>query len=203
MFQPIVRIADGYVVGYEALARFPGGPVERSPQEWFVLAQSCGLRVDLEVACWKAIAAQGPPPGDAMLFVNTSPVALVDHRLNAVRSELPERLVVELTEQDAVHDYELLRSKLQSWSNDGVRLAIDDTGAGYSSLQHVLQLAPDFLKLDRSMIAGVDRERSRRVLVRSLVAFAREVGAVVVAECVERPEELEVLAEAGVALAQG
>jgi diguanylate cyclase (GGDEF)-like protein len=203
VFQPIVRIADGYVVGYEALARFPGAAVERSPHEWFVLAESCGLRVELEVACWRAIAAQGPPPGDAMLFVNTSPVALVDHRLDAVRAELPERLVVELTEQDAVHDYELLRTKLQAWSNDGVRLAIDDTGAGYSSLQHVLQLAPDFLKLDRSMIAGVDRERSRRVLVRSLVAFAREVGAAVIAECVERPEELEVLAEAGVALAQG
>jgi diguanylate cyclase (GGDEF)-like protein len=203
VFQPIVRVADGYVIGYEALARFPHAIIERTPYEWFTLAASCGLRVDLEVACWKAIAAQGPPPGDAMLFVNTSPIALIDPRLDAVRADLPERLVVELTEQDAVQDYEILRSKLQAWSNDGVRLAIDDTGAGYSSLQHVLQLAPDFLKLDRSMINGVDRERSRQALVRSLVAFAREVGAAVIAECVERPEELEVLCEAGIDLAQG
>ena len=203
VFQPIVRISDGRVIGYEALARFPEFSPERSPHDWFVLADSYGKRIDLEVACWKAIAAQGPPPDDALLFVNTSPLALVDHRLEEVRAELPERLVVELTEQDAVSDYELLRTRLQSWSNDGVRLAIDDTGAGYSSLQHVLQLAPDFLKLDRSLIAGVDRERSRRVLVRSLVAFGREVGATVIAECVERREELEVLREAGVSLAQG
>jgi diguanylate cyclase (GGDEF)-like protein len=138
-----------------------------------------------------------------MLFVNTSPVTLVDRRLEALRPTLPERLVIELTEQDAVTDYELLRTRLQSWSNDGVRLAIDDTGAGYSSLAHVLQLAPEFLKLDRSLIQNVDNERSRRALVWSLVAFAREVGATVIAEGVERVEELDVLVDAGVHLAQG
>jgi diguanylate cyclase (GGDEF)-like protein len=203
VFQPVVRLSDGHVIGYEALARTPGAAVERSPKEWFLLADAVGLRVDLELACWTAIAAAGPPPDDVLLFVNTSPVTLVDRRLEALRRELPDRLVLELTEQDAVSDYELLRTRLQAWSNDGVRLAIDDTGAGYSSLQHVLQLSPDFLKLDRSLIEGVDHDRSRRALVWSLVAFAREVGSTVIAEGVERREELDVLRDAGVHLGQG
>ncbi len=203
VFQPVVRLSDGHVIGYEALARMPSAATIRPPQEWFALADAVGLRVDLELACWAAIAAAGPPPDDAMLFVNTSPVTLVDRRLEALRPTLPDRLVLELTEQDAVSDYELLKTRLQSWSNDGVRLAIDDTGAGYSSLQHVLQLAPEFLKLDRSLIENIDRERSRRALVWSLVAFAREVGATVIAEGVERREELTVLRAAGVHLAQG
>lgn len=203
VFQPIVRLSDGHVIGYEALARMPGAASIRPPHDWFALAEIVGLRVDLEMACWAAVALVGAPPDDAMLFVNTSPVTLVDRRLEVLGPSLPERLVLELTEQDAVSDYELLKTRLESWSNGGVRLAIDDTGAGYSSLRHVLQLSPEFLKLDRSLIQNIDRERSRRALVWSLVAFAREVGATVIAEGVERREELDVLREAGVHLAQG
>lgn len=203
VFQPVVRLSDGHVIGYEALARMPHAATIRPPHDWFALAETVGLRVDLEMACWAAVAAVGAPPDDAMLFVNTSPVTLMDRRLEVLRPSLPERLVLELTEQDAVSDYELLKTRLESWSNGGVRLAIDDTGAGYSSLQHVLELAPEFLKLDRSLIENIDHERSRRALVWSLVAFAREVGATVIAEGVERREELAVLREAGVHLAQG
>ena len=203
VFQPVVRLSDGLVIGYEALARMPGASTIRRPHDWFALAETVGLRVDLEMACWAAVALVGPPPDDAMLFVNTSPVTLMDRRLEVLRPSLPERLVLELTEQDAFSDYELLKTRLESWSNGGVRLAIDDTGAGYSSLQHVLELAPEFLKLDRSLIENIDLERSRRALVWSLVAFAREVGATVIAEGVERREELDVLREAGVHLAQG
>lgn len=203
VFQPIVRIADRCIIGYEALARFPSATVWRPPDEWFLIADTQGLRVELEVACWSAIADAGSPPDGGLLFVNTSPITLVDRRLEAVRSRLPDRLVIELTEQDAVDDYELLRNRLQHWSNDGVHLAIDDTGAGYSSLRHVLQLSPQFLKVDRSIISGVDVDRGRRALVWSLTAFAREVGATVIAEGVERPGELAVLQDAGVQLAQG
>jgi diguanylate cyclase (GGDEF)-like protein len=203
VFQPVVRLVDGQIIGYEALARMPKAAEQRPPNEWLAIADAVGLRVDLEMACWSAIAAVGPPPDDALLFVNTSPVTLVDRRLEALKPALPHRLVLELTEQDAVGDYELLRERLQTWSNEGVRLAIDDTGAGYSSLQHVLQLSPDFLKLDRSLISDLDRDRSRRALVWSLVALAREVGSTVIAEGVERSEELAVLREAGVHMAQG
>ncbi|MEO6651934.1 MAG: EAL domain-containing protein [Ilumatobacteraceae bacterium] len=201
VYQPIVRIQDRHIIGYEALARFPRASVQRPPDEWFARADVHGLRLDLEVACWNAIAEAGPPPDGGMLFVNTSPATLVDRRLEAVRGRLPARLVIELTEQEAVADYELLRRRLQRWSNQGVRLAIDDTGAGYSSLRHVLQLSPEFLKIDRSIISGVDADRSRRALVWSLVAFAREVGATVIAEGVERQAELHVLEDAGVSLA--
>lgn len=199
VFQPVVRLADGAVVGYEALSRMVGA----APDRWLSLASEVGLRADLELACVRAIAAAGPPPEGCILFVNTSPAALVDRRLEALRPALGESLVLELTEQDAVSDYEGLRERLRWWREAGVRLAIDDTGAGYSSLTHVLQLAPEFVKLDRGLISGLDGDKNGRALVRSLVIFAEEVGSTIVAEGVERPEELEVLREVGVGLGQG
>jgi diguanylate cyclase (GGDEF)-like protein len=121
----------------------------------------------------------------------------------ARRPRLPERLVLEVTEQEAVADYDGLRADLAAWTTSGVRTAVDDTGSGYASLQHAIQLLPDFLKLDRELIQEVDRDRTRQALVRALVTFAREIGASVIAEGVERPAQLAWLRDADVALAQG
>lgn len=208
-FQPIVRLTGGDVVGYEALARIEPDAVEGVAEpgldtaQWFDLAASLGRRVDLELACWAAIADAGPPPDGRLLFVNTSPRALSDPRVKAVRERLPLRIVLELSEQDAVSDYERLRQVLADWTVRGDRIAIDDTGSGYASLRHVLHLAPDFLKLDRSLIEEIDRHANRRALVCALVAYAREAGAAIVAEGIERGEELAVLRDAGVDFAQG
>jgi diguanylate cyclase (GGDEF)-like protein len=199
-YQPIVRLDDGAVVGYEALAR---AAVAGSPAAWLAAAEAEGRRGDLERACLDAAADNGAPPGDALLFVNVSPALLVGHDLAEARQRLSPRLVVELTEQQAVEDYDLLRRHLQTWADDGVRLAIDDTGAGHSSLRHVLELSPDFLKLDRSLVHGVHRDRKLQALVRSMVAFAAELGSAVVAEGIEQPAELEELRRAGVHLGQG
>jgi diguanylate cyclase (GGDEF)-like protein len=205
-FQPIVRLDDGVTVGFEALARVAGDPTW-GPLEFLAEASQLGCRPALERACLEAIAAAYEAgtglPGDALLFVNISPDVLLGDALEVVRPRLPRRLVVELTEQAAVDDYELLRARMQGWSGEGIRLAIDDTGAGYSSLRHVLELSPEFLKLDRSLVHGVDHDRKLQALVHSLVAFAGEVGATVVAEGVERVAELGVLRAAGVHLAQG
>ena len=200
-YQPVVRLSDGAVIGYEALARaegFPGGPAD-----WLAAADTAGWRAALERACVDAAAANGLPPGDALLFINLSPALLLDHDLADARRTLSPRLVVELTEQEAVDDYDLLRSRLQSWADDGVRLAIDDTGAGHSSLRHVLELSPDFLKLDKSLVHGVHRDRKLQALVRSMVAFAAELGSAVVAEGIEEQAELVELRNAGVDLGQG
>jgi EAL domain-containing protein (putative c-di-GMP-specific phosphodiesterase class I) len=200
--QPIVRPADMVVVGYEALARMPVEP--RHPPDWWLeVAARFGLRQQLELACLVAAAGLGPPPEGRVLFVNASPSTIADPTLLDLRDELPQRLVLELTEQEEVEDYDDLRGRLAGWMERGVRLAVDDAGAGYSSLRHVVELSPDYLKLDRELVRGIDEDPNRRALMRAVVAFAREVGTSVIAEGVETRGELEVLRDAEVHLVQG
>ena len=201
VFQPVVRLSDRATVGYEALARLGQGA--DLPGPWFALARELGISTDLELMCLGAIAEGGLPPDDGLLFVNVSPATLV-HPLMAERcGPLADRLVVELTEHVVVHDYDALRVALERWSSRGVRLAVDDTGAGYSSLRHVLELAPHFLKLDGSVIGGLHEHAARRALVAALVSFADEVGTTIIAEGVERVAEAEALRDVGVHLGQG
>ena len=134
--------------------------------------------------------------------MNLSPSLLADPLALDLLDELPERLVIELTEQEAV---ETTRPPPGPGplALPGVRIAIDDTGAGYSSLRHVIELTPDFLKLDRELVRDIDKDRNRRALVRAVAAFASEVGTSVIAEGVETAAELEVLRDAEVDLVQG
>lgn len=202
LVQPIVRTSDLEVVGYEALARMHLEPA-RPPDWWLDQATRAGIRHAAEVACIEAAARLGPPPDGRFLFVNASPSILADPTLLRLRDRLPGRLVIELSETEPVSDYEALRRDLRPWLEAGVRTAIDDTGAGYSSLRHVVELAPDFLKLDRELVRGLHEDPGRLALVRAIVAFAHEVGTSVVGEGVETPEELDALREAGVHFVQG
>ena len=205
VFQPIVRLADLHPIGYEGLARFPTPPglVALPPDVTLAAAGRLGVREDLEVACWAAISEAGTPPAGRLLFVNVAPEALGHPGLLELAGELPERLVIELTEQDAVQNTAQLRERLRPWIARGALVAVDDAGAGFTSLEYVADLRPDFLKLCRGMVTGVDLDPSRQAVLRATVAFAREVGARVVAEGVERPEELEVLRDAEVDYGQG
>jgi EAL domain-containing protein (putative c-di-GMP-specific phosphodiesterase class I)/putative methionine-R-sulfoxide reductase with GAF domain len=198
----VVRPADQLIVGYEALARMPLDPV-RSPDWWLAKAEEVGLRQHLEIACLAAATCLGPTPEDRLLFVNLSPSLLAVPGALDLLDRLPQRLVVELTEQEAVEDYDGLRHDLEPWLARGVRIAIDDAGAGYSSLRHVIELTPDFLKLDRELVRDLDRDRNRRALVGAMAAFAAEVGTSVIAEGVETEAELDVLRDAEVDLVQG
>ena len=200
--QPVVRPADHLIVGYEALARMPLEPAH-PPDWWLAQAARVGLRKNLEIACLVAASRLGPIPEGRLLFVNLSPSLLADPAALALLDALPDRLVIELTEQEAVADYTLLRHDLTPWLSRGVRVAIDDTGAGYSSLRHVIELTPDFLKLDRELVRDLDTDKNRRALVRAMAAFAREVGTSVIAEGVETQTELDILCEAEVHLVQG
>jgi diguanylate cyclase (GGDEF)-like protein len=200
-YQPIVRLGDGAVVAYEALSRDATG--ELTPDELFAAAAAIGRKVEVERACLEAIAAGGAPPGDALLFVNVSPALLAGTRCADLRQALPSRLVLELTEQEEVTDPEALRTILQPWVRNGTRLAVDDAGAGYSSLKQVVDLGPEFLKVDRSLVAGIHRDRRRQAVMAALVAFASEIGADVIAEGIEHRSELGWLRSAGVTLAQG
>jgi EAL domain-containing protein (putative c-di-GMP-specific phosphodiesterase class I) len=199
--QPVVQLDSGATVGFEALARI--GDRAEGPSRWLDRASDAGLRVELELACLRAAVRLGPPPGDSLLFVNVSPVTLADHRVDEVCADLAGRLVVEITERDRVDDYDALRRWRDTWRGHGVALAVDDTGAGHATLRHVLELEPDYVKLDRELVANLDEQRPRWALIAALRVFADEVGAMVVAEGVERPEEVQSLVSAGVHLAQG
>ncbi len=205
VFQPIVRLCDLQPIGYEGLARFPSPPglVALPPDVTLAAAARSGLRHDLEVACWAAMTGAGQPPHGRLLFVNVGPDALGHPGLAELAERLPARLVIELTEQDAVQDIKRIQERLRPWIARGALIAVDDAGAGFTSLEYVAEIRPDFLKLCRGMVAGVDLDASRQAVLRATVAFAREVGARVVAEGVERPEELEVLRAAEVDFGQG
>jgi diguanylate cyclase (GGDEF)-like protein len=205
VYQPIVRLHDLQPVGYEGLARFPyvEGLSHLPPDVTLAAAGEIGLREQLEVACWAAMAAAGAPPAGRLLFVNISPDALGHPGLFELAEKLPSRLVIEITEQREVQDYAALREQLAPWVARGAAVAIDDAGAGYASLEHVVEMRPDFLKLTRNLIAEIDKDANRQALLRALAAFAREVGAVIVAEGVERREELEILRDAEIGMAQG
>jgi EAL domain-containing protein (putative c-di-GMP-specific phosphodiesterase class I)/putative methionine-R-sulfoxide reductase with GAF domain len=201
VFQPLVRIADSRVIGYEALSR-AAADATCPPDRWLADAEELGLKVEVELACLRAAASHGRPPGGALMFVNVSHRALLDPRFEEVRRLLPPH-VLELTEHEPVEDYPQLIERLKPCLADGALLAIDDVGSGYASMAHVMRLTPAFLKIDRALIAGIDSNTQQRSLVAALVAFTRGTHATAIAEGVETGAELEVLRELQVDVVQG
>ena len=204
VFQPVFDLRDGSVFAVEALARFSGEPY-RAPDLWLADAHAAGLGVELELALIRAaLEALDRLPRGAALAVNAGPEALAGADLGALLDGVdPARVVVELTEHAAVSDYPALASALDVLRKAGARLAIDDAGAGFASLMHILRLAPDFIKLDRQLISGLDTDPVRRSLAASLTRFAEESGATIVAEGVETGAELAALEVLGIWHAQG
>jgi PAS domain S-box-containing protein len=204
VFQPIVELATGKPVGAEALARFPAQP-NRAPAEWFADAAGVGLGVELELAAIRAAVAQlDALPAGTYLSLNAGPDTVVSPQLHhLLRSAPGSRLVIELTEHMAVVDYSALTEALDALRCRGVRLAVDDAGSGFSSLQHILNLKPDIIKLDRALVEAIDTDPARRALAGSLLTFANEIGAQVIAEGIENLREQTVLRRLGVRYGQG
>jgi EAL domain-containing protein (putative c-di-GMP-specific phosphodiesterase class I) len=205
VFQPVVDLHERRVVGVEALTRFPPQP-PMTVDEWFRAAADAGMSPDLEVAAlYTAFDTAGELRSDRFLAVNVSPsVAETPAFLEAVAHNFdPARLVIEITEHAPVDDYRQLAGALRPLRNAGARLAIDDAGAGFASLRHVLRLSPDFIKLDLSLVHHIDADPVRRALATSLITFAGEVGATIVAEGIETRFELETLIALGVRYGQG
>lgn len=200
-FQPLVELDGERVVAYEALCRFPahfGTP----PARWFADSAKVGLRAELELAAaTAALESYKAHGGSEYLAVNASPDVVAP--VAELGSWLGSRLIVEVTEHAAIKDYEAVAEGLSRYRSAGVRLAVDDAGAGFASFRHVLELEPDYIKLDASLVRGIDTDRSRRALARGLIGFAKELGIATVAEGVESPAELETLRALGVDLVQG
>jgi EAL domain-containing protein (putative c-di-GMP-specific phosphodiesterase class I) len=202
--QPIFELRGRSVVGVEALARFPTRPV-RPPDRWFTEAERVGLGADLELAAARrALALLAELPPAVALAVNVGPVTLRDERFAELVGRVEaERVVVELTEHLRVDDYAGLGEAVARLRRYGARLSVDDAGAGYASFSHVLELRPDMVKLDRSLVRRIDRDGLRRDLAASLVGFAHRAGALVVAEGLETAGELATVEALGVEYGQG
>lgn len=204
VYQPILDVASQTLQGYEALTRFHCDP-RRPPQWWFAEADAVGLQAQLETAA-VATALRGlrSVPSKAYLSINVSPATLAHPAFLALLQQQPlPRLVLELTEHASVADYDALIARLGPMRAQGLRVAVDDAGAGFSSFRHILRLRPDIIKLDGSLIARIDRDAGARALAAALAGFAEQTGTVVVAEGVETEEELEVLRALRVDKAQG
>lgn len=208
VFQPIVSLDSGEVIGAEALSRFPTDEHEQSPDRWFADAAEVGLGTELELLAVRLAlaAAPGSIPETAYLSVNVSPstVTSPDFVATLAAAGFPlDRLVVEITEHVSVQDYETFVRPVARLRELGVRIAVDDAGAGYASFRHILRLAPDSIKLDRAVIADMDADPARRALAAAVVMFALEVGSEVIAEGVETVGELATAQLLGIDAAQG
>ncbi len=204
VFQPIVDLDTAVVVGIEALARFPSIP-ERPIQTWFAEAEAVGLRLELELAAVEAALAMLPEaPSGLYLAVNAMPDTFASAGLAELLADAPaERLVVEITEHAPVHDYEVLSAAMERMRGRGIRLAVDDAGSGFASLRHILQLAPDIIKVDNALTRNIYMDPARRALAAGLISFAAELGAIVIAEGIESRQELDALRGLGVRYGQG
>ncbi len=204
VYQPIWDFRSSTPTGFEALCRFHGKPY-RTPDKWFAEAfdADCGIGLELAVL-EKAIEAFDTLPETISLSINASPETILSGKLEGLLRKAPkDRVVLEVTEHARVEDYPALRKALADLRNAGVRLAIDDAGAGYASLQHIVQLQPDFIKLDTGLTRAVDTDPARRALAAALIFFARETGCMIVAEGIETASELETLKILGIPRGQG
>jgi EAL domain-containing protein (putative c-di-GMP-specific phosphodiesterase class I)/DNA-binding response OmpR family regulator len=201
VFQPIVDLQSLDIVGYEALTRFTDG---MRPDLRFTEAASVGLGHQYELAAIEAaLAAASPLPEEAFLTLNMSPGLVLEsgRRLRKMIRTTTRRLVLELTEHVPIDDYAALRKAIKTLGN--ADLAVDDAGAGYASLRHILELRPTFAKLDISLVRGIDVDELRQALVAGFVYFALRSDCQLIAEGVESEDEAAALRRLGVEFAQG
>lgn len=205
VYQPIVELETQRLVGLEALARFEADDDPWPVDRWFRVAAEVGLAIELELACSRTALTALPrlPPG-AYLSINVSHLtAQSDALLEQLGAVDASRIVIEITEHEAVEDYDRLTRALQRLRGLGAQIAIDDAGAGFASLRHILLIEPEIIKIDVSLSRGIDSDPRRRALARALISFAEEMSMSVVAEGIETEQEHAALLALGVRLGQG
>jgi EAL domain-containing protein (putative c-di-GMP-specific phosphodiesterase class I) len=201
VFQPIVELASGRTAGYEALTRFDSG---QPPDRCFADAWAVGAGAELEFATLEAAVAAGQRlPDGRWLDLNLSPRLLADaERLRAALRQAGRPLILEVTEHEVIGDYGAVREAIRSLGND-IRLAVDDAGAGVANFGHIIELRPDFVKLDISLVRRVNAHLGRQAMVIGMRHFSRTAGCRLIAEGVETEEEATTLAALGVEYGQG
>lgn len=204
VFQPIMALEDRRVVAMEALARFTVQP-HRPPDIWFAEAAEAGRLLALELAAADAALRHlDELPSGCALSINLSPTTAASAELaQLLPAHAADRIILEITEHAPIGDYDDFTPRLDRLRDSGVRLAIDDAGAGFSSLRHILRLAPDIIKTDISLTRHIQTSRPERALTRALISFASEIDATIVAEGIESAAELHALRQLGVTHGQG
>jgi diguanylate cyclase (GGDEF)-like protein len=203
--QPIVSVPEGTVHAYEALARFRLGS-SSDPLHWFALADEFAVRDRLELACLRAgLNLLGDLPAGTRLSVNLSGPLLLDPRTSELLRDTPhlDRLILEITENSLLEDTPGMVAEIERLIGAGVNFAVDDMGAGYSGLRQITAVRPSYLKLDRSLISGIDSDPDRGALVSAMLGYVRQTGGHLIAEGVETEAELDTLRRLGVTLIQG
>jgi diguanylate cyclase (GGDEF)-like protein len=202
VYQPVVALATGQLVGYEALARFPDES-GRSPDVWFAQAHGCGLGAELEAAAISAaLKPIGRPPG-THLALNISPSALSSEQVQRALPDDLSELVIEITEHEYVPDDDVLAATIADLRARGAMVAVDDAGAGHAGLKQLMRVRPDIVKLDRDLAYEIHHDAARMALVESFARFAREVGAAVCGEGIETLDDLAALADLDIQWGQG
>jgi EAL domain-containing protein (putative c-di-GMP-specific phosphodiesterase class I) len=212
VFEPIVKLATREVIGYEALTRGPAGTGMETPAALFGIAERADREYELDSLCRRrALAnARGIAP-EQLLFLNILPTCIQDPDFQAARvretlDELglgPRNLVLEVSERQAISNFPIFREAIDHFSRLGFRIALDDTGAGFSSLEAALELSPDFLKIDMSLVRGIEESPEKQELLRGLKGVAGKMGSVLIAEGIETEHELEVIRGLGIECGQG
>ncbi len=204
VFQPVIRLHDRHTVGFEALARFEPATFA-GPDKAFAAAAQSGLGVPLELlAARQALDQLSEVPADNWLAVNVSAEALLDGQVHdTLLAHAGPRLMIEITEHTQVADYRTLTEALNPLRQAGIRLSVDDAGAGYAGLHHIVALKPDLIKIDISLVRDIDTDPVKAALAKSLTDFALQTGAELIAEGIETAAELAHLTEIGVTHGQG
>ena len=212
VYEPIIELSSHKVLGYEALTRGPVGSGLESPQRLFSVAYQANLEYELDGVCRRIALrnARGIEPGKK-LFLNILPTSVHDPdfgemRIRKVLDELglaPQNLVLEISAREAISNFQIFREAIGHFSSLGCQIALDDVGSGYSSLESALELSPDYLKIDMSLVRGVDQHAPKQELLRGLQALAERLDADVIAEGIETESELSAIRELGIRCGQG
>ena len=212
VYQPILSLRSGQVIGWEALVRGPGDSYFQDPEAIFTFAEEIGLLPELEKACWSsALRNTGELEAGQRLFLNVHPhscensnflekdvFALVDEA-----GQAPQKIVIEITERHDIADFAKFKNTLKLCRDCGFQIALDDVGSGFSCLKSIAELRPDFIKLSTSLVQGVHRDRAKYILLETFTSLAEKTGSSLIAEGIEDEEDLRVLVNIGVHHGQG
>jgi len=212
VFEPIVKLESRQILGYEALVRGTPGSEFATPAQLFGAAAQCDALFELDCLCRRiALRAAGRLPAGAKLFLNCLPSAIHDPALqdSALRDQLarhglrPSDVVFEISERESIDNFAVFREVCDHYSSLGFQIALDDVGVGYSSLEAVTELAPDFLKVDMSFVRGIDEDPARQEILKALTSISWGLDARIIAEGIETDGELRTLRKLAVSYGQG
>ncbi|SHT01101.1 PAS domain S-box/diguanylate cyclase (GGDEF) domain-containing protein [Mycobacteroides abscessus subsp. abscessus] len=213
VFQPIIDLTNGSTLGFEGLTRGPIQSRFQSPIQLFKYAEELGSLYTLEKIA-RELAFENSSnilKNNEKLFINLSPQVIYDpsftpgHTISLLKQYKlsPQNIVFEITERSAIEDFSAFTKVLYHYRDQGFQIAVDDAGAGYSSLQAISEIQPDYIKVDRSLISKIHENKVKKHILDAFVTFAKKMDSIIIAEGIEMEEELEAVMQLGIDCGQG